>query len=75
MADPTVDATDDIHLPSENMNTDVILNVTEDLDDDDKNVTDSMTAAPDRGLEISISNRCRSISIGSEADPHLNFTF
>ena len=71
MADPT----DDIHLSSENMITDIISNVTEDLNDDDNNVTDSMTAAPDRGFEISISNKCRSILTDPAVDPRLNFKF
>ena len=53
MADPMVGTTDDYHLPYENI-TDVISNVTEDLDDDDNNVTDSVTAASGRGFEISI---------------------
>ena len=53
MADPMVGTTDDYHLPYENI-TDVISNVTEDLDDDDNNVTDSVTAAPGPGFEISI---------------------
>ena len=75
MADPTVDATDDIHVPSENMITDIISNVTEDLNDDDNNVTDSITAAPNRGFEISISNKCRSILTGPAVDPRLNFKF
>ena len=65
MTDPTVNTTDDVHLPSETM----IPYVTE---DDVNSVTVSTTAAPDRGFEISVD---KSISLGPGVDPHLNFKF
>ena len=75
MTDPRLSPKNDIHLPSEEMTTDVIPYVTKDLESDGNNVTVSMTAAPDRGFEMNLSNKFRSISPDPDVGPDLNFNF
>ena len=52
MTDLGLSTTDDIHLPSEEIVTDVIPYVTKELESDDNNVTVTMTAARDGGFEF-----------------------